>query len=491
MKEKSIAQKAGKAVIWKAIQLAGAKVIFLLRTLILAAILVPEDFGLLAIALVSLDFLTKLTDVGLSQAIIQKNVENKSQYDSIWTIGVIRGFSLFLIIFLAAPLIASLFNEPRVVDLLRVLSLKPLIEELASIRIVELAKNLNFKSLAIIKIMEAVVNTVIAVILVSIFQIWALVFGILAGSLTYLILSYVLAPYKPKLRFEIASINSFISFGLWIFLSSFITIVANSAVQIIISRNLGAEALGLYYLSLKLGFLAVEVSSEVIGTVAFPLYSKIQKNFEKISFTWKAIIKGIMITYIPIACLIIAEIPYLIDYVLGIKWQGTISLIRLITAAGIFGIVGDAVVPILKATGRPDKDLIVGLIQYSLLLTGVIILINYFGIEGVALSWILAGIGSFIINLFFLAQMNLKPFEGLKELFFFVLVISLLSIFIALAIIRIFPGLIGFIFANCAALFSFVIIMLFINKKFNFGLIELLNMIFPKLNIPSGIKNYI
>ncbi|MCB0316304.1 MAG: oligosaccharide flippase family protein, partial [Calditrichaeota bacterium] len=109
----STAQRAGSALFWKGLQHAGVKAIFFLRLLVLARLLTPDDFGLLAISMVALGILSQVTDFGLVPALVQRADVNEPHYHSAWTLGVLRAMAISAVVFLGAPLIAWAFEEPR------------------------------------------------------------------------------------------------------------------------------------------------------------------------------------------------------------------------------------------------------------------------------------------------------------------------------------------------------------------------------------------
>jgi lipopolysaccharide exporter len=121
---------AGNALIWKSIQLVGSKVIFLVRLVVLARLLSPDDFGLMAIAVTAIGFMLSLTDFGMIPALVQGTDENEERYDIAWTIGFTRSLLVSLIVFALAPLIAAMFAEPRSADIIRVIALRPLLDGL-------------------------------------------------------------------------------------------------------------------------------------------------------------------------------------------------------------------------------------------------------------------------------------------------------------------------------------------------------------------------
>ncbi|MGH2524323.1 MAG: oligosaccharide flippase family protein, partial [Anaerolineales bacterium] len=334
-----LAKQAGGALTWKAIQLAGIKGIFVVRILILARLLSPEDFGLLAIATVTIGVLMSLTDFGMMPALVQRPDPAEQDYHAAWIVGVIRALAVTGVVVLTAPVVAGLFGEPQAAAIIRMLALRPLLEASASIKVADLTRNLRFRSLAFISLPEALVNTLVSIALARALGVWALVVGTLAGSAVYVAMSYLLAPYRPRLALDMVAARPLIRYGRWIFVTSLVAMAGSSVLQAVISLRLGAAELGLYFLAAKLAFLPYEVASEVVGAVTFPLYARLRADVLQTALAFRAIVRGMAVLLIPVHTLIIALAPSLVRNVLGPRWAGAEPVIQVLALAGLVGLV--------------------------------------------------------------------------------------------------------------------------------------------------------
>ncbi|MGD2076619.1 MAG: oligosaccharide flippase family protein, partial [Gammaproteobacteria bacterium] len=308
-----LARVAGTALLWKAVQLLGAKVIFLARLLVLSYLLGPEEFGLLAIALSAIGFMLAVTDFGMTAALVQHAENDDRHYHVAWSVGVIRALMITVVVFASAPLIAGLFSEPRATELLRVLSLTPLLDALASIKVADLTRRLEFRPLAFIGLAQALSNTAVAIGLAHLLGVWALVAGVLAGSLTRTAISYVLAPYRPRLLLEPAALQPLIRFGRWIFLTGLIAELGGMLLKVVIARRLGTAELGLFYLANSIATLPAQIAGELVGSVAFSLYARLQSNIHQVTRAFRTILTGMGVLLVPLSALFIALAPLLVD----------------------------------------------------------------------------------------------------------------------------------------------------------------------------------
>jgi O-antigen/teichoic acid export membrane protein len=386
MNEKRLHQ-AGSALTWRAIQLAGTKLVYFVRLLILARLLVPDDFGLLAIAVTGVGFFASVTDLGMIPALVQGREIDEKWYDTAWTIGVARALGITVIVALFAPLIGKIFAEPRSVDVIRVLALGPLLEALASIKVASLMRNLQLRPLAVLRTVEAVVGTIVSIVL-------AVSFGVGTGRACwqerqptrYYPLRPRASPPAVVIRqafFEDA--DPFRTMDLRHRPDRHAWPVCPAGV---ISRQLGAAALGLYVLAAQLANLPSEISSGVVGSVAFPLFARLQTNIQQARRAFRTMVVGMAVLLYPVCLMMIALARPLVIEILGAKWKGTEPVIQILVLATVIGIIGDAVEETLKGLGRPDKRARMVLVLNLMLISLVWVLSGNFGIIGAALAWL-------------------------------------------------------------------------------------------------------
>ncbi len=472
---------AGNALIWRAIQLAGVKAIFMVRLLVLARLLLPEDFGLLAIAVTAIGFFLNATDIGMIPALVQGNNIDEEHYNVAWTVGVTRAFVVTLIVALFAMYIARIFDEERATSIIRVLALRPFIESLASVKVASLNRELQFRQLAIIKLVEALANTIISILLALSLGVWALVIGTLAGSVSYLIMSYLMAPHQPKLSFDQSAIQPLIKFGRWIFLTSLVIMAGNYILRVIISRQLGVEELGLYFLAFQLAFLPAEVDAEVVGSLAFPLFSRLQSELVRVTQAFRTVLIGITVVLFPICFLIIALAPSLVADLLGPRWDGTVTIIRILTLVSMIGLFLDVVVPIFKGLGKPQRVTVIEVVQSLLLIAFAWFLIGQYSLVGAALAWLPAMTLSMMIGIVYIRKMLPRPFTGLVPPLLAITLASGAGALAAIAVDNYLPGIPGLVISVMIALLITGGILWASDRQFGLGLLDDLALVFPQI----------
>jgi lipopolysaccharide exporter len=442
-----LSRRAGHAVRWRMAQLVGVNAIFLLRVLVLARILAPDDFGLLAVALVPIGVLLQASEFGMIPALIHSRSPERRHYDAAWTIGMARSLAVACLVFAAAPWVAGLANEPRAAEITRVLALHPLLLAAASIRMADLQRHLAFRPLAAIHLGEALANTAVAIALAPRVGVWALVAGMLAGSLTRLVISYALAPYAPRLTFQAEAARALIRFGRWVFVTSLVATLGGALLHLGISRWLGAAELGVYYLATRLTFLLSSTVSDVGTSVAFPIYARLQEERDEAVRIFRAVWSATAALIVPAFALLAVLAPTLVANVLGSHWEGSAPVIQVLALVTILSIFGDVTSPVWQGMGQPWRSALIETAQTSLLLLGVWWLAPRMGVIGAAVAWLPAIAVSQLLCAVFLSRVLPRPLAGLGGLHLAVLAAAGAGALLAAVVQAHLPGLAGTIAA--------------------------------------------
>ena len=467
---RSLARQTGSAVAWQTVQLVGVNGVHLLRLAVLAHLLSPDDFGLLAMGIVAVELLLQATDLGMIPALVQRGDAQDADYHAAWTIGVIRGLCLSALLVVIAPLAATVFHEPRASDVVRALAIRPLLQAAGSVRMADLIRNLHFRPLALQKLCEAVTIALVSITLARPLGVWGLIAGTLAGPLAAAVISYRLAPYRPRLTFDQHAISPLIGFGRWIFLTAVFAAVGNLILQAAISRELGAGQLGLYFMAARLAYLPLEVLGEVVGAVAFPLYARLQSNVDQATIVFRRlVIAGSAVAY-PILALVIALAPALDHELLGSRWTGTSGIMRILALSAVVGLLGDLAIPVYKGLGRPQFVTALELVQSLIVAILVWPFVTHYGVLGAAISWFPAAVGAQLVNVWLLGAVLRRPFAGLPQRLVAIGAVSAGAAAIAPAVTQFVSGILGLVVAASISIAVAAGVLLGLDRRLTLGL---------------------
>jgi O-antigen/teichoic acid export membrane protein len=324
------------------------------RTIILARLLIPEDFGLLGIAMLAISTLETFSQTGFHAALIQKKENIKSYLDTAWTVSAVRGIALFLILFLLAPVIASFFNSPKATLVIRVIAISTLLSGWRNIGIVFFRKELEFNKQFFYEFSATLVDLTVAISLAfTLRNVWALVWGGLAANLTRLFMSYVLHAYRPKLRLQKEEFHELFGFGKWILGSSIIIFLIIQGDDIFVGKILGVTALGLYQMAYLISNLPATEITHAISQVTFPAYSKLQDNLSKLREAYLRVLQIAAFLSFPTAGLIFVLAPDFTIIFLGEKWTPMVPIMQTLCIFGVTRSINATFGSFFTAIGKP------------------------------------------------------------------------------------------------------------------------------------------
>ena len=358
-----------------------------LRLIILARILSPNDFGLMGIALLTMSILETFSETGFQQALIQKKEDIKSYLDSAWTVLILRGFVLFVILYFIAPYAAVFFNTPEAKPIIRVIGFSILFQAFTNIGITYFKKELEFNKEFIYQFTGTLADFIVAISAVLILRnVWALVLGLLAGNITRCFVSYLIHPYRPRLYFALEKVKELFGFGKWIFGSSVLIFLLSHGDDILVGKLLGTTALGFYQLAYRISNMPATEITHVISQVTFPAYSKLQDNIPKLKEAYLKVLQLTAFLSFPIAGLIFILAPDFTKIFLGEKWMPMVPAMQVLCILGALRSIAAALGPIFLALGRPDFDTKISAAELALLAILIYPLTTKWGITGTAIS---------------------------------------------------------------------------------------------------------
>lgn len=486
--EGRLGQRAGRALVWKTVELGGSRLLGLVRTLILARLLVPDDFGLLAIGAVSLEVGISLTNFGMRQALIQRRAPTSREYDSAWTFELLRAVTVCAVLFVAAPLIAiHLFAEPRAIGIIRVIALTPVVSHLSSIREVDLHRALDVRPLVAIALSGAAAHMVVAIVLAPLVGVWALVLGLLAGTLVQTGVSYVVAPHVPRIMFDREAARPLFEFGRWVFVTAVLDVAGSAVLQAVVGRRLGAAELGLYFVARRLAFFPRQVVEALLGQVAFPLHAALQGDPVKGARAFRAAVSAMWILLAPLYAVVIALTPELVELLAGAKWVPASGVIRVLAVASLVSILADATVPLLQGRGRTRG--VAGLrgVRSLVVVTTVWWLVGAHGVVGAALAWLAAETAAALWSAAPARRLLPRPYRGIPARLGAIGSAAAAGAGVALALHQLLPGTVGLLLSAAAGPAAAAALVWVVDRRLHLGLAEELEATFPRLAPVIGV----
>lgn len=277
----SLRQRALRGSIWTTGSYGLSQLLRLGGNIILARLLFPEAFGVMALGIAFLHGLNMFSDLGLGSSIIQQRRGKEPAFlNTAWTIQVIRGFVLWICACTMAPFVGAFYDEPILAKLLPVLGLTAMIGGFNSTRLATANRELQLARLSLLELASSAVGLAVMVIWAWWTRsVWALVVGALAGSILKMILSHLVLPGSPnRFAWDPESFREIRRFGQWIFASTAITFFAGHGDRLVLGALLDLETLGILGIAAALGAVANDMLAQVIQRVLFPSYAQMVRE---------------------------------------------------------------------------------------------------------------------------------------------------------------------------------------------------------------------
>ena len=350
----SLAESVVKGSFWIFSLRLTNRLLGLLRTVVLARLLLPEDFGVVGIAALMIATLETFSQPGLATALVQKKENVPGYLDTAWTVSVIRSLLIFILLLLIAPLVARFFNSSQARIILQFLAISVIIAGCRNIGVIYFQKELNFKNQYIYDVSITLGNIVVAIPAALLLRnAWALVLGAIAGSITRFIMSYVLQAYRPRLRLEKEKFNQLFAYGKWVLGSSILVFLGTQGDDIFLGKMFGVAALGFYQMAYMISNLPTTEVTQILSHVTFPAYAKLQDDRVRLKDAYLKVIQMITCFAVPLAGGLFIFAHDLVDIVLSPKWLPLVPLVQVLVWSGLMRALMESTIPIFNATAKP------------------------------------------------------------------------------------------------------------------------------------------
>ena len=403
-----------KGAMWMLITRISIKSLGLVSSIILARLLLPTDFGLVAIAMSFYAFILIFGSVGFNAALIQKENAKSSDFDTIWTIGVVFGVVAAIIFAFAAPYIANYFNDPRLIEIVYYIALMFIFNGFVNVGVINFQKQLDFKQEFKYQLMPKLISFFMTMFLAfSLRSYWALVYGMLFHQLLITVTSYLMSDFRPKLGFK--GFASLFNFSKWVVINQLLFYLNSRSVGMIVGKMISAKATGIYGLSGELSMLPVTEVVAPINKAAFPAYAKLQNDRPKLIELYLQTISLIALVSVPAALGLNAIAEVMVPVVLGGKWLEAIPVIELISIGGFFVAISSNNGFVFTAIGKPYISTCNSLIRVTTLLFFVWWFIQDYGMVGAAIGMLIAAVMGLVVSYCFLYwQLKVNLFNLIK-----------------------------------------------------------------------------
>lgn len=368
----TLEDRAISGIFWSFLQKIGSRGLSFIIVILLARLLTPKDFGLVGMLMIFIQISQAIVDGGFNLALIQKKNTDEEDYSSVFYLNLASGLLLYITLFFCAPLISAFYDQPLLIDLLRVLSLVFVINAFSFVQETRLTKEIQFKKLMIVHIPSTIIGGVVSIVMAFFgFGVWSIVAMQVVTRLAYAIQIWIRSKWKPLRSFNKKRVKSLFSFGGKLFIAKIVGTLYNNIFLVVLGKFYPISSVGYYQNSNNLATTPSNTISSVISSVTFPAFATIQDDDKLLKEGYKRAIQQVFFWITPIYVFAGVLAEPLFRFVFTAKWLPAVPYFQWLCVVAIFGSLSTYNLNIVNVKGRSDVFLRLQLIRR--ILTGVAI----------------------------------------------------------------------------------------------------------------------
>lgn len=405
----SLRKETISGFIWDFLGTLGTQGATFLISIVLARILMPEDYGLIGMAMVFVSFSQVFVDFGFSSGIIQKQDISDLACNSIFIINLCAGIFFTFLLILFSPQIANFYQRDELVSIVRSLSPIFILNALMLVQIAILKKQLDFKALTIRSLVAALIGGIIGIILALLdYGPHALVGQQITSGIISVILLWKISSWRPKLEFSFIEIKSIISFSSFLFFDRILASIFNQIDVLFVGKVFSPETLGFYTRANSLRNLVTKYSSTSLKKVFFPVLSKLQNEKERFqNIYFKALSAATFLSFLITGVLYVLGEEIIIG-LFGQKWHPSVVLFQILILSICNRPVNILMLNALVSQGKSKENFYLGLARKFFKLIPLFVGFK-FGMIAFVIALVILNYSMTLLNIF-----SIKYFTGIK-----------------------------------------------------------------------------
>jgi O-antigen/teichoic acid export membrane protein len=341
-------------VFWNLTERLGNQVIRFSLGIILARLLLPSDYGIIALTIIIISFSEIIADGGFMMVLVQRRNNTDKEYSTVFWSKILSALIIFSLIFISAKYVANFYEIPILKNVLRLISVALIINAFSSVHKIRLTNKLDFKGQAKIVLLSTLIGGVIGIILaLKGYGVWSLVLQTITISLIQAILFWLYTKWIPSFKYSIEFVKSVFNSSLYFLFTNILTVIYNNIYVTVIGKVYNSSTLGLYTRARQFEQLPENTTNSIIVKVLFPVLTANKDDSEALKKNTIDILHWLSFIITPIMFLLIINAKQLIVFFLTTKWIGAKDFLIILAIAGVFIPLNNALLNIFNVLGKP------------------------------------------------------------------------------------------------------------------------------------------
>lgn len=394
----SLKHKTLRGTVWSSIERFSVQGIQFVVMVIMARILTPDDYGLVAMLTIFIAVSQSLVDSGFSNALIRKQDKNETDYSTVFYFNIVVGFLIYLILFFCAPLIAKFYNELLLIPITRVISLSIPINSFVVVQYALLSSMINFKTIAKASLSAAIIGGIVGISLAyNGYGVWSIVWYQLTSVFVSACMLWILSRWRPKWLYSWKSFKDLFGFGSKLALSGIIDTLYNNIYLIVIGKVFKTADLGYYTRASQFAQFPSSNFTGIISRVTYPILCTLQGDTERLRDVYRRFLRLSGFVVFPIMIGLAAVAKPLILLLLKEQWAFSIILLQILCFSMMWYPIHAINLNLLQVMGRSDLFLKLEIIKKCIGVTILCITIPL-GLIAMCVGGIVSSILCLIVN---------------------------------------------------------------------------------------------
>jgi len=408
----NLKSQAFRGVFWTFSQQLSVQVINFGVQILLARILLPKMFGLIAMLQIFLSIGNTLLDGGMTSSLIRTENADHDDYSTVFFINLASSISIYLLVFLMAPSIGSFYSQPILSSIVRVYTISFIIQALVAVQTTKLTKEMNFKLQMYMQIPSTIVGGVVGVVLAKMgYGVWSLVWMNLARSFLFMLQHWFRSDWYPTFRISKEKLRYHFSFGYKLTFSGLITSLYYNLYTVVIGKLFSATRLGFYNQANTLSMFPTQNFSTALLKVTYPMFSTLQNDNEKLKLVYKRLTLLVFWGITPLMIILALIAEPLFRVMLTSKWSPAAPYFQVLCLSSIIYPYSMYNVTIIPAKGRSDIHFKAELIKKGVS-TLVLVLLIPFGMWGIIYASVFSMLFHGLVNGYFVGKLIYYPLKN-------------------------------------------------------------------------------
>jgi len=413
----SLRKQAISGLVWTFASQFGNQLIGFVVSMILARILLPEEFGLIGMIAIFLAVGKSLLDAGLTQSLIRSDNLDQEDFSTVFFFNLAASILIYIAIYLSAPLIANFYDQQILINIIRLFCITFIITAFSSVQLARLTKKMDFKTQTLIALPSTIVGGIVGVTMAYMgYGVWSLVWSSLVSAFLGSFQLWIYSKWTPSLVFNIEKFKDHFNYGYKLTLSGLLNTIFNNIYLIIIGKFFSPAQVGFYTRAETMKQLPVTNISSALNKVTFPLFASIQDDDVRLKRVYKQLMQMVVFIIAPVLIFlgVLAEPTF--RFLFTEKWLPAVPYFQILCVTGILYPIHAYNLNVLKVKGRSDLFLKLAIVKKSITVVGIIIGLQ-FGIYGLLYAQVILSFFNFFVNAYYTNRfINYSAWQQTKDI---------------------------------------------------------------------------